>query len=120
MPLALRLLLPLAAVGAVAASPQARKPFTGRPETFRHYWEFRGTDCYPGIELGNCSDTHPPPYTIQECKRACLENTNCGGFNLPSAPRSPAPPAPPRLQQRHAAAPQRADRAGCRGAGTGT
>ena len=94
MPLALRLLLPLAAAGAVAASPQARKPFTGRPETFRHYWEFRGTDCYPGIELGNCSDTHPPPYTIQECKRACLENTNCGGFNLPSALRSPTSPPP--------------------------
>ena len=34
--------------------------------------EFSGTDCYPGIELGNCSDSHPPPYSIQECKAACL------------------------------------------------
>ena len=105
MPLALRLFLPLAAAGAVAASPQARKPFTGRPETFRHYWQFGGTDCYPGIELGNCSDTHPPPYTIQECKRACLENTNCGGFNLPSANPPPLPPPACRLPAA-AAAPQ--------------
>ena len=35
-------------------------------------------------ELGNCSDTHPPPYSIQECKATCLATPNCGGFNLPN------------------------------------
>jgi hypothetical protein len=70
-----------------AAAPVAsdgRMPFDARPESYKHYWQYRGSDCFPGIELGNCSDTHPPPYSIQECKATCLATPNCGGFNLPN------------------------------------
>mgnify|MGYP002036340119 CR=1 FL=1 len=74
----------LTSFAAYAAAATVRTPFESRPESYRHYWQYRGTDCDPGIELGNCSDTHPPPYTIQECKAACLATPNCGGFNLPN------------------------------------
>lgn len=49
-----------------------------------YYWEVPDTDCLPGNELGNCSDTHGPPYTMDECKTKCRETGNCGGFNLPN------------------------------------
>eukprot|EP01049_Picozoa_sp_SAG25_P017411 SAG25_NODE_4490_length_803_cov_2.166193_2_plen_73_part_01 len=54
-----------------------------RAPSFRYFWTVHGVDCFPDIELGNCSSTHPPPYTAAECKRACLDEPNCGGFNLP-------------------------------------
>lgn len=73
-----------AAHAAGAPTAAARTPFESRPDSYRHYWQYRGTDCDPGIELGNCSDTHAPPYSIQECKAACLATPNCGGFNLPN------------------------------------
>jgi hypothetical protein len=65
------------------AQPEARAPFDAHPESYRYFWEYARMDCYPGIELGNCAD-HPQPYSIQECKRKCLNTPNCGGFNLPN------------------------------------
>jgi hypothetical protein len=47
-------------------------------------WEFPDTDCEPGDELGNCSSTHAPPYTVQECTETCRGMPTCGGFNLPN------------------------------------
>jgi hypothetical protein len=36
-----------------------------------------------GIELGNCAE-HGPPFSEDECKAACLDNPECGAFNLPN------------------------------------
>ena len=34
-------------------------------------------------ELGDCAE-HPPPYSDDECKEACLANPECGAYNQPN------------------------------------
>lgn len=49
-------------------------------ERGQYFWVYPDTDCYPNDEIGYCGT--PGNVSVDECKKACFANPNCGGFNL--------------------------------------
>ena len=44
-----------------------------------HWWNLTGADCDSGVEEGDCDSSTPEGVTA--CKKKCLDDPYCGGFN---------------------------------------
>ena len=52
---------------------------TLRESNRTHFWNFTGADCDSGVEEGDCDSSTPAG--VAACKKKCLDDPYCGGFN---------------------------------------